>query len=248
MLDMQKIVDQTRAYNEPMDGARRKLRWRAFSLGTTVLVLAGLFYIARYITEDQASGSPQDSSTITGTRGAIETDRQLGTPGSPRVGDSDERGVSASGQASEPIPGALWQVVDEASVAELPPYKEVVEGRVLIRVTGAADGWRVGQRITIPIPQIDETYTPAIERIEPGFSEARSYIGTLATTDGFTHRFTITVGPRNTFAHLSTPYGSYELVATGELGWLMPTVNMDQHVDYSVPDFVVLEGPESLQP
>ena len=58
---------------------------------------------------------------------------------------------------------------------------------------------------------------------------------------GLAHGFTITVGPGNTFAHLSTPEGTYELVATGELGWLMPTANMDRHVDYSVPDYILPE-------
>ena len=52
------------------------------------------------------------------------------------------------------------------------------------------------------------------------------------------NRFVITVGPRNTFAHIGTSRGTFELVATGgQLGWLMPTANMDQHVDYSQPDY-----------
>lgn len=38
---------------------------------------------------------------------------------------------------------------------------------------------------------------------------------------------------------LGVPAGTYELVAPGELGWLMPSVNMDQHVDYSQPDYYI---------
>ena len=108
-------------------------------------------------------------------------------------------------------------------------------------------GWRVGQRIAIPIPQLSEVFTPVIERIQFGPNSTRSYMGTLTEVAGRNHRFTITVGRRNTFAHLSTPDGTYELVATGELGWLMPTANMDRHVDYSVPDFVYPEEPQPLE-
>ena len=160
---------------------------------------------------------------------------------------SAERTETTTAVADDPDPsdaaGTLWQVVDESSVAELPAYKEVVEDRVLIRVTGAAAGWEAGQRITIPVPQLDEVYTPVIERVEPGPAGIRSFVGTLTDDGGLGYRFTITTGPRNTFANLSTPSGGFELVATGELGWLMPVANMDQHVDYSVPDYVIPDEP-----
>ena len=96
--------------------------------------------------------------------------------------------------------------------------------------------WHVGQRITAPIPQLNEIYTPVIERFERSPVGNRFYVGTLTQVADRTLRFTITVGPTNTVVHLSTPLGTYDLVATGELGWLMPIINMDQHVDYSEPD------------
>ena len=49
--------------------------------------------------------------------------------------------------------------------------------------------------------------------------------------------FVLTVSARNTFAHLSTREGSYELVGNARFGWLMATANMDRDVDYSVPDY-----------
>ena len=167
-------------------------------------------------------------------------------PSEGSANDVGSLGAAALEDGAEPASAALWQIVDEASVAELPAYKEVVEDRALVRVTGGADGWRVGQRIAVPVPQLGELYTPVVERIEAGPSGVRSYVGTLTEDAGRAFRFTITTGPGNTFAHLSTPHGTYELVATGELGWLMPTANMDQHVDYSVPDFVYPDEPVDL--
>jgi len=182
---------------------------------------------------DAAPGGPPDTPRVVGDNNTGET-----APPGGAVG-ADETAVFD--------PGALWQPIDESSVAELPAYKEVVQDRVLIRVTDAATAWRVGQSIPIAIPQLNQVYTPVIERIESAPGGVRSYIGTLTAAAGLAHGFTITTGPRNTFAHLSTPFGTYELVASGELGWLMPTANMDQHVDYSVPDFVIPEGPDFLE-
>ena len=198
-----------------------------------LLLIAALLHLAWRSPERAATDGPIDSSDspmVTGDEFAPETN----PPQEPAAAD----------EPAQSDLDALWTAIDEGTVTELPAYKEVVQGRVLVRIADIPSGWRVGQRVAVPIPQLSEIFTPVIERIQSGPNDTRSYIGTLTEVAGRVHRFTITVGPRNTFAHLSTPEGTYELVATGELGWLMPTVNMDRHVDYSVPDFVFSEGPQ----
>lgn len=188
-------------------------------------------------------GSSSESSTVAGAEDPPDPE-YAPLPGAP--GGAVATAEEATGTTSS----ALWQSIDEESVEELPAYKEVVAGRALVRVTDVANlsgAWRVGDRIIVPIPQINETYTPVIERIESGPGDIRSYVGTLTVAAGRAHRFTITTGPKNLFANLSTPLGDYELVATGELGWLMPTIHMDQHVDYSQPDYIIPEGPGYLR-
>ena len=218
-----------------MNNTRSKWRYGLWSAGGAILLIAALFHFAWRSPEWAADGpldSP-DSPTVTGDEFAPENNGSAGTvaPEEPVQVDLD----------------ALWTAIDERTVTELPAYKEVVQDRVLVRIVDAPGGWRVGQRIAIPIPQLNEVFTPVIERIQSGPDSTRSYIGTLTEVAGRNHRFTITVGPRNTFAHLSTPDGTYELVATGELGWLMSTANIDRHVDYSVPDFVYPEEPQPLE-
>ena len=71
----------------------------------------------------------------------------------------------------------------------------------------------------------------------------RSYTGLLKDTEGRDYRFTITVGAKNVFAQLGTSQGTFELVASNEMGWLMPSRYMDQHMDYSQPDYYVVEEP-----
>ena len=222
-----------------MNNARSKWRYGLWAAGGAILLITALFHFAWRSPERAAADGPldspdsPDSPMVTGDEFAPETN----APAGPAA-------------AEEPVQtdlDALWTAIDERTVTDLPAYKEVVQDRVLVRIVDVPFGWRVGQRIAVPIPQLNEVFTPVIERIQSGPDSTRSYIGTLTEFAGRVHRFTITVGPRNTFAHLSTPDGNYELVATGELGWLMPTANMDRHVDYSVPDFVYPEGSQSLE-
>ena len=236
----------------------RRRRW----LPVAIAVLAAAAAISWWI---RPPASLQDSGRALGDE-AVRNEEAMTEGEAPAAGltieqDDKMTAPDASGQGGAEAPtaaagddidsgepaAALWQAVDESSVAELPAYKEFVEGRVLIRVAGVAAGWQAGQRIAIPVPQLNEVYTPVIERVEPGPTGIRSFVGTLTEEDNRGYRFTITTGPRNTFANLSTPLGGFELVATGEYGWLMPTANMDQHVDYSVPDFLIPDPPVSLE-
>ncbi|MDE0363019.1 MAG: hypothetical protein OXI74_17735 [Rhodospirillaceae bacterium] len=192
-----------------------------------------MFHLAWRFPERTATDAPFDSPVVTDDESATQTNARSEATAGQEPAQTDIE--------------ALWMPIDEGSVTDLPAYKEVVQDRVLVRLADVPGGWRVGQRIAIPIPQLNEVFTPVIERIQAGPNSTRSYVGTLTGVAGSVHRFTITVGPRNTFARLPTPDGTYELVATGELGWLMPTANMDQHVDYSMPDFVFPEGPQSVE-
>ena len=146
---------------------------------------------------------------------------------------------------SPPPPGAIWQAVapDSVDPETIPPYKEIVEGRALVRVV---DPWRplaAGDDLVVTIPQLGETYRPVVERVVTGPGSSRSVAGTVTASDGQPRLFVYTVGARSAFAFIDTPHGTYELVANRELGWLMPTANMDQHVDYTLPDtFPVARG------
>ena len=147
-----------------------------------------------------------------------------------------------SGSGDDAAPA--WTVADIDAVDPLlvPVYKETVEDAVLMSLPEGMGAWSVGDRIVIPVPQLDAVYTPVIDGVETALGINRSYVGRL--TDGeFPYSFVITVGERNTFAHLGTPQGTYELVGNTRLAWLMPTANMDQHVDYSKPDYFIPEEP-----
>ena len=136
---------------------------------------------------------------------------------------------------------AAWVVVDPESVDKLPPYKEEVPGRALVRVSEAVRLGMAGDRIVLEVPQIGKTFDGVVERRSTDSFGNSTYIGLLREADGRGYRFVITAGARNTFAHVGTSRGTFELVASDELGWLMPTANMDQHVDYSKPDYIIRE-------
>ena len=141
-----------------------------------------------------------------------------------------------------PVPGALLQVVEPSTIGanDLPPYKEVVEDRALVRLLQPQRQLAAGDRPAIPIPQLGLTYHAFVERVEVGPGSTRSVAGYASSVDGSRHLFVYTIGPRSTFARIGTLHGTFELVADGELGWLMPTANMDQHVDYNKPDTFIV--------
>ena len=136
---------------------------------------------------------------------------------------------------------AAWVVLDPESVDELPKYKEVVAGRALVRVSEALRLGMAGQQIALEVPQLGRTFDGVVERQESDPYGNISYIGLLKEANGHDYRFVITAGGRNTFAQIGTSRGTFELVASDELGWLMPTAGMDQHVDYSRPDYIIRE-------
>ena len=173
----------------------------------------------------------------------------------------DPAGVDAAEPSPQPV-GPLWRVVDIDSMAEddLPAYREVVQDRALVRLANGFRGLGLGDRLSIAIPQLGKTYSPVIERIESGPAGNRSYLGELTESDGRSYGFVITLGRQTAFAHLGTPQGSYELVAqaspkssandapAGMLGWLMPTAKMDRDVDYSKPDYFIVEDGRRAAP
>ena len=153
----------------------------------------------------------------------------------PAVIDEEER--------PDEIP---WEAVPEQSGprAALPAWHEEVEDRALVRIFDVADGWQVGDRITLEIPQLEQNLTSIVEEIRPG-PGVRSYVGTLADEpDG---RFVVTVGTKSTLATIITSKGAFEMVAHGEFGWLMPAANMNRNRDYSQPDYY-LPGDSRFDP
>lgn len=143
----------------------------------------------------------------------------------------------------------LWQALDESAVPRLPDYAPEwsTEDRVLVRTApamAAAGGWRVGDRITLPVPQLGAVYRPLIEEIDDGPGGSRSVLGMVRGDDGRDRRYVVTVGPAHVFAYIDTPRGPYELSGGRELGWLLPTSSIMAGFDFSEPDYIL---PQALE-
>ena len=172
-------------------------------------------------------------------------------PDAPREPERD----SAPQLPNAPTPGSLWQPVAPELAAVVashldgppssPDYADV-EGKALVRLVNRGRPLAVGDRLDVRLPQLGETYSPVVERIQNGPGATRSVTGQATDSDGGKHRFIYTVGPRSTFATIGTRAGVFELVANAELGWLMPAANMYRDVDYSKPDYYIVRagGPD----
>ena len=201
-----------------------RLRW--FFAAALIIVLGVLlaYFILR----------PPETAEQTGPDSALPATAEE----RPQAEEQAEPAVS-----KVPDGDAAWVVVDPESVDELPPYKEVVPGRALVRVSEVLRLGMSGDRIVLEVPQLGRTFDGVVERRNTDSFGNLTYIGLVTETNGRDYRFIITAGARNTFAHVGTSRGTFELVASNELGWLMPTANMDQHVDYSQPDYIIREKP-----
>ena len=142
----------------------------------------------------------------------------------------------------------LWRVLDERLADVKPPYPAdwSKARRALVDVSGAArtaNAWRVGDRVSMQLPQLGATYDGGIERIDEGLGHSRSARGWATGADDRERRFVVTVGPTRVFAYIDTPEGPYELVADTRLGWLLPSVSMLAGIDFGKPDFIIPEPP-----
>ena len=143
----------------------------------------------------------------------------------------------------EPALTPLWEPVDERSVRDLPAYPAEwsTDGRFLVRVSGAAttaQSWRVGDELSLPVPQLGDTFRPLIDEIDDG-GGSRAALGRFADINGRPRRVVVTVGPNSMFAYIDTPEGAYELVADNSLGWLLPTASMMAGFDFSKSDYIL---------
>ena len=177
----------------------------------------------------------------------LRSEKDTAPPVAERVVPQATQSVAPALPEANPGPAptirtnTAWTVLDPDSVVVLPQYKEIVPGRALVRISESLANWQEGDQVALEIPQLGISFDGRVERMEVGPWGNRSYIGWLNEANGEDYRFTITVGPKNVFAYLGTSQGAFELVASNEMGWLMPTRYMDQHVDYSQPDYYIVE-------
>lgn len=157
---------------------------------------------------------------------------------------SQDVALKASTDPLASLEGSVtWARVDEETVqdSEVPSFPRVIVDRALVRVNTTLRSMIEGNQIQFPIPQRDVVLIGKVTEIG-GPPRARSIKGEV-DDEGEKYPFVLTLGDRSTFATIMTSTGNYELFANLNYGWLMPSANMDDHVDYSIPDHFV-ENPD----
>ena len=195
---------------------------------------------------DPPGAGPDTRGAGPDTRAALP-DTRLPSDTPPTAGPAPPTRAPATAPA---LDDPLWQALDERAAGRLPDYAPEwsTEGRVLVRTSpamAAAGGWRVGDRLALPVPQLGAVYRPSIEEIDEGPGGSRSALGKVRGDDGRLRRFIVTVGPAHVFAYIDTPRGPYELSGGRELGWLLPTSSMMAGFDFSEPDYILPDRPEA---
>ncbi len=133
-----------------------------------------------------------------------------------------------------------WTVANKDAIApeRLPPYQETYTDARLVSLASDLEHWEPGYRVVFDIPHTGARLESVIERVENGLAGNMSYIGRVERDDVL-QRIVVTAGARNAFAFIDSDQGSYEMVGNREFGWLMSTAGMEQHMDYSKPDYYI---------
>ena len=134
----------------------------------------------------------------------------------------------------------IWSVVNNQSeIPDIPGAQRDIEDAVPIGINyDSLLNLSVGDEIIVEIPQLNSQMTVVLEKIKTHISGIKTITATSLNNSA---NLLVTIGKKNTFANISTPRGSYEFVGNTTHGWLMPSANMDQHVDYTKPDYVITE-------
>ena len=156
----------------------------------------------------------------------------------PAVSTADPADAKAT---AKPHVAPAWYFVGDVAADQMPAYKEEVKDAVAVRLVDGLSTKTVGDRIALSIPQKNALYSPIIEAVDYDTAGNVAYTGRLLEDGVATGFFVLTVAREHTFAFLKTPVGTFELVGNRTYAWLMPQENMDQHVDYSKPDYIVAD-------
>ena len=130
-------------------------------------------------------------------------------------------------------------VNNQSEMPDIPGAQRDIEDAVPIGINyDSLLNLSVGDETIVEIPQLNSQMTVVIEKIETHINGIKTI--TAASLDNSANLL-VTIGQKSTFANISTRRGSYEFVGNTTHGWLMPSANMDQHVDYTKPDYVITE-------
>ena len=205
----------------------------------------GLLVLIGFIFFVQPWGEPRESITSTAPRDGDFYDPSTDQAQSASTGTSVPEespvpdGIQPQSNSSEIVDVNLasWKPVDESSVPadQLPTHSADVEGRVLVELSSALWSKVVGDTVQFSIPQQEVVLSGKLTKIDTTIAHTRILEGTLE--DGSQeYSFVLTLGDKNTYAHVNTAKGSVELVGTRTYGWLMESANIAPDVDFSLPD------------
>jgi|TARA_B110000240_G_C13428626_1_gene422693 hypothetical protein len=128
-------------------------------------------------------------------------------------------------------------VNDKSEVPDIPYYQGDIEDAVPVKIDyDSLLKLSIGQTIIVEVPQQKFQLEAVIQNIKTKIKGIKTIV---AASPDNSANLLVTIGEKSTFANISTPRASYEFVGTTSYGWLMPSANMDQDVDYTKPDYVI---------
>lgn len=205
------------------------IRSRTLILAVSVVVLALVALFSLFLFNQQRHQSHSEKESV--------QESQIDVGVSESIAVNNAQNSSPDTKTRE-----AWSEtnVEDVQASLVPKYKEKVEGASLVQLAQDMQLWRQDDQLVITVPQTQEQFLVTIAEVSTTLGTNRTYKGKIVEGES-SYSFLITVGERNVFANFTTSEGSFELVGNNNYAWLMPTENMDQHVDYTKDDFFIPE-------
>lgn len=98
------------------------------------------------------------------------------------------------------------------------------------------DKWLIGSKVVVKIPQTQTLHRAVVHRLEiDDFGNQRVWVEPDHDEEEFS-QLILTVSDNQILAYVSTKKGNYEMTATSDGGWLVPTQVLQANIDTSKKD------------
>jgi hypothetical protein len=167
-------------------------------------------------------------------------------PNVPRAASLDKHQVTPHVQLDQAAPidhssqGPIWSIVDPSRYKNLPTRRADISEATLISLNFEfmAD-IKVGDKITIPIPQVEELLYYQVDKVVLHSSGSRSWHA--HSVDNSRLSFVLTSGSHSTFATVITNSGVFNVKGNKQLAWVVSSSELNRQIDPMAEDYFVVE-------
>ena len=171
-----------------------------------------------------------DGRTERGTpsHSELESDTSPEIHSTPRVSDQ---------VAQQPVKARVfWELSTPEPTSTGEKLTPPTENAVYVRIADSPRNWVIGTDVALYIPQQDQESVVRVDKVIPHAFDNRTYEGTAVHHEHLDTKLIATSTGEDVLVYLSQGHSFFQLEAVNGEGWLIPSSDLNDHVDYSISD------------